>query len=76
MTKNEKIKFAYLVSYVVLLIIGVVFYAIFQEKSAGIYFLIALIVLAVSGIIGFVFLHNQITIYHCHNCNSNFITSC
>ncbi len=72
MTKTEKIKFAYLVSYVVLLIIGIVLFAIFKHTDAGVVLLIIDIVFGVLGGVGFIILHNRITKYHCHHCNTDF----
>lgn len=75
MTKQEKIKFAYLVTYTVIIIVGIVFYAIFKHTQAGTPILIIDIVFAVLGIIGFIILHNRITKYHCHNCGNDFKAS-
>ena len=72
MTKVEKIKFAYLVSYVVLLIVGIVLFAIFKHTNAGKVILIIDIVFGVLGGVGFVILHHLITKYHCHHCGKDF----
>lgn len=72
MTKNEKIKFAYLVSYVVLLIIGIVMYAVFKHTEGGTIILIVDIFFGAFGGIGFIVLHNQITKYYCHHCHQEF----
>lgn len=72
MTKKEKIKFAYLLSYTAILIVGVVFYALFQKTDASKLILIFDIIFGILGIIGFIILHNRITVYHCHNCNTDF----
>ncbi len=72
MTKNEKIKFAYLITYTVIVIVGIVFYALFKHTDGGVIILIADILFAVLGIIGFIILHNRITKYHCHHCGNDF----
>ena len=72
MTKSEKIKFAYLISYVVTMIVGLVLFALFKHTEAGKIILIVEIILGVLGIIGFIILHNQITKYHCHHCGNDF----
>lgn len=72
MTKSEKIKFAYLITYTVLVIISIVFYALFKHTEAGKIILIADVVFIILGIIGFIILHNRITKYHCHHCGKDF----
>lgn len=72
MTKQEKIKFAYLISYTVLAIVGIVFYALFKHTEAGPIILLVDIIFIVLGIIGFIILHNRITKYHCHHCGNDF----
>lgn len=75
MTKQEKIKFAYLISYTVIIIIGIVFFALFKHTEGGSIILIVDIVFAFLGIIGFIILHNRITKYHCHHCGNDFKAS-
>ena len=72
MTKVEKIKFAYIVSYVVLLIIGIVFFAIFKHTDVAAVLLIIDIIFGVLGGVGYIILHNLITKYHCHHCGEDF----
>lgn len=72
MTKNEKIKFAYLVCYIVSVIITTIMFALFKQTEGGIAFLIIDGIIIVLGGIGFVILHNRITKYHCHHCNKEF----
>ena len=75
MTKQEKIKFAYLISYTVTIIVGIVLFALFKHTEAGQYILIVDIVFAALGIVGFIILHNRITKYHCHHCGNDFKAS-
>lgn len=72
MTKTEKIKFAYLLSYTLILIIGVVLYALFRKTEGSTIILVLDIIFGVLGGIGFIILHNRITKYHCHHCNEDF----
>jgi hypothetical protein len=75
MTKNEKIKFAYLITYTVILVVGIVFYALFKHTDGGAFILIFDIAFGVLGGIGFIILHNRITKYHCHHCGNDFKAS-
>ena len=70
MTKKEKIKFAYLVTYVALLVLGMILLGIFAKTDGGMIILVTMIVLAAGGLIGFIILHNQITYYNCPHCNA------
>ena len=72
MTKKEKIKFTYLISYIVILIIGVVLYALYKQTEGANIILLLDIAFGAFGIIGFVILHNLITKYYCHHCNQDF----
>lgn len=72
MTKAEKIKFAYLLSYTAILIVGVVLYALFKKTEGAWIILLVDIIFGVLGGIGFAILHNRITKYHCHHCNEDF----
>lgn len=72
MTKKEKIKFAYLVTYVVIMIIGVVLYALFKATPGGKIILALDIIILILGALGFAILHKYITTYYCHHCNQEF----
>ena len=72
MTKKEKIKFAYLLTYTIILIVGVVLYALLRRTEAATIILVLDIIFGVLGGIGFVILHNRITKYHCHHCGEDF----
>lgn len=75
MTKQDKIKFGYLVSLTVALIVGVVLYAIYQYHYIGKVFLILDVILLIAGVVGFIILHNRITSYECSNCKKEFKAS-
>lgn len=75
MTKKEKIKFAYLVTYVALLVLGMILLGIFAKTDGGMIILVTMIVLAAGGLIGFIILHNQITYYNCPYCKKDFKAS-
>ena len=52
MTKKEKIKFSYLISYTVILIIGIVLYALYKQTDGANIILLLDIAFGLFGIIG------------------------
>ena len=75
MTKTEKIKFGYLISLTLSLIVGVVLLAIFMHTNARNAIIIIDVCILVFGGLGFVLLHKFITVYECPNCKKEFKAS-